>query len=106
VPADPTGTLTINGASAAVSLGVPGQNAQYTFAGTSGQAITVRVANSTVGCMTVNLFRPDGAFVVGMSPCGASGNLPHTPTMTGTFTVKVDPSGANTGTLDLSVTNP
>jgi hypothetical protein len=106
VPADATGTLTVNGAAVPVSIGVSGQNAQYTFSGTSGQAITVRVANSTVGCLTVNLFRPDNVWVATLSPCGATGNLAHTPTMTGTYTVTVDPSGANTGTFDLSVTNP
>jgi hypothetical protein len=36
----------------------------------------------------------------------ATANLAHTPTTTGTYTVKIDPIGANTGSLDLRVTNP
>jgi hypothetical protein len=106
VPADVTGTLTINGSPATVTIAAPGQNAQHTFSATSGQAITVRLTSNTVGCLTVSLHRPDGTWVGVMSPCGATGNLAHTPTATGTYTIKADPTGANTGTFDVSVTNP
>jgi hypothetical protein len=106
VPADVTGALTINGGAASVSLLTPGQNAQHTFSATSGQGITARVTNNTAGCITISLKRPDGVIITSTTPCGASGNLPHTPTMTGTYTILSDPNGANTGSFDLAVTKP
>jgi hypothetical protein len=68
--------------------------------------VTVRVANNTVGCLGVTVHRPDDMIVASMSPCGATGNVSLTPSSTGTYTVKVNPTNANIGSLNLSVTNP
>jgi hypothetical protein len=106
VPPDATGSLTINEPAVPVTISAPAQNAQYTFSGTSGQAITVRGANSTLGCMIVVLTNPSGGAVASTSPCGPTFNLAHTPTATGTYKIWVDPSGPTTGALDLRVTNP
>ena len=105
VPADVTGTLTVNGAAVPVSLTVPGQKAIFTFTGTAGQPYTARGANSTLGCLNLFLLRPDGA-QASQSPCTASYTLATTSGTSGTFTVTVDPQSANIGSVDLSVTNP
>ena len=105
VPPDLSGALTVNGAGVAVTLSVPGQNATYTFNGTAGQPVTARVVNNTMGCVTISVIEAGGA-TAGLV-CSSSGNVARTLSANpGTPTVKVDPSGANTGTLDLNVTSP
>ncbi|MGH7393448.1 MAG: hypothetical protein ACREM3_28935, partial [Candidatus Rokuibacteriota bacterium] len=106
VPADVTGTLTVNGATLPVSLGVPGQNAVLSVTASSGTQLTARVTNSTMGCLSLFLKESSGTSYSVVSPCGASGTVTRTMTTTGTHTVVVDPTGANIGTADVSVTNP
>jgi len=66
----------------------------------------VRGANSTVGCVNLFLMNPTGGGYSVISPCTASFTLVSTLSQTGTYTIRVDPSGANIGSLDLSVTSP
>jgi hypothetical protein len=106
VPPDVTGSVTINGAAFHVALTVPGQQGFVTVPGTTGQAITVRGANSTVGCVNVFLMNPTGGGYSVISPCTASFTLPSTLSQTGTYTIRVDPSAANIGSVDMSVTSP
>jgi len=89
-----------------VTLTVPGQQAFVTFPGTTGQAITVRVANSTVGCVNLSLMNPTGGGYSVIGPCTASFTLPSTLAQTGTYTIRLDPSAANIGSVDISVTSP
>jgi len=103
VPADVTGSLTINGATVPVALTGPGQKAVFTFSATAGQAFTVRGNNSTMGCVTILLQNPGGG--TSSSPCG-NWTLGQTPSSSVTYTVTIDPQGANTGSVDLSVTAP
>ncbi len=104
VPADITGSLTINGPAVTVNLSV-GQQASFTFPATAGQAITAHGANSTIGCTNIFLTYPSGA-TSSSSPCTASFSMSNTPSQNGTFTFRVDPSKANAGSVDLSVTSP
>lgn len=106
VPADLTASLTINGSAFRVTIKVPGQQAYLTFAGTSGQAVTVRGANNTVGCVNVYLHDPAGGGHVVISPCAASFTLPRTLTQTGKYTIQVDPVNSNVGSVDVRVTSP
>jgi YD repeat-containing protein len=106
VPVDVTGSVTINGAALHVTLAVPGQQALVTFAGTTGQAITVRGVNSTVGCVNIFLMNPSGGGYTVISPCTASYALASTLSQTGTYTIRVDPSNTNIGSADMSVTSP
>jgi hypothetical protein len=104
---DATGTLTVNGPAVNVSLTVPGQNASLTFSGTAAQQATVRVSGSTMGCVRVTLFKPDGTSFTNVFSCSGTFNLAtQTLPTTGTYTVTVDPSGAALGSMNLSVTNP
>ena len=106
VPADVTGSVTINGAALHVTVTVPGQQALVTFPGTTGQAITVRGVNSTVGCVNIFLMNPTGGGYSVISPCTASYTLASTLSQTGTYTIRVDPINANIGSADMSVTSP
>ena len=114
VAADVSGTLTINGSAVNVSTTSPGQNGALTFSGTSGQNVTVRITNSdfrtpsnAVSTVTVKLLRPDGSVMTSTTSSSATFNLTtQALTTTGTYTVVVDPTLANTGSLNVSVTDP
>jgi YD repeat-containing protein len=104
VAADFTGAVTINGTPVTVTITTPGQNGTLTFSATAGQGITIRGANSTLGCLyRLVLYKPSGGTV--WSPCGTSFSMGST-TETGTHTILVDPGGAATGSVDISVTSP
>jgi len=86
---------------------VPGQNASYTFSGTTGQQATVRVTGSTISCVTVTLLKPDGTSMTSTFSCSSTINLAtQTLPVTGTYTVTVNPNSSSIGSLNLSVTNP
>jgi hypothetical protein len=110
VPADITGTMSINGAAVLVpSTGnmAPGQNATLTFSGTAGQAVTVHLTNNTTNGVGVTLFKPDGSYFTSTSSAASSFNLTSvTLATTGTYSVKIDPSGGNVGNITVSVTSP
>ncbi len=104
---DVTGTLTINAAATPVTLSRVGRNARYTFSGTSGQQLTVRITGNTLSSTTVNLYTPSGSYQTGTNSSAASFNLtPVTLATTGTYTVTVNPTGLTTGSLNLQVTSP
>jgi YD repeat-containing protein len=107
VPADTTGTVTIGGAAVSVAIGTPGQNGSLTFTGTSGQQATVRITSNTMSFVRVSLFRPDGTQMTTLFTSSSSFNLAtQSLTATGTYTIKIDPDSSNTGSMNVSVTNP
>ncbi|MDR3385594.1 MAG: IPT/TIG domain-containing protein [Rudaea sp.] len=105
---DLTGTLTPNTAHA-VSLARPGQIAQLTFAGTTGQYESLYLNSvATVpsgGNVTITVTRPDGTlFPGGSTKTTTSGilNLPLLP-QTGNYTVQVEADNADTATAQLTL---
>ena len=105
--ADVTGTITIGGAGVTFTTSVPGHNALYTFTGNSGQSVTVHLTSNTFGVVTVSLINPSGSTLTSTSLSASSFNLTsETLSTTGTYTVKVDPSGSNTGSITVNVTSP
>jgi YD repeat-containing protein len=107
VPADATGSVTIGGASVPVTVTVPGQNGTVTFAGTSGQVVTIHLTgNSMSSTTTLRLFKPDGT-QLGTIYGGGNFNLANqTLPVTGTYSIFIDPSGTGTGSANISVTSP
>jgi predicted enzyme related to lactoylglutathione lyase len=104
---DVSGSVTINGTAFALSITVPGQIANITFSGTASQLATVRLASSTISCVTVTLLKPDGTSLTSTFSCSGTINLAQqTLPTTGTYTIKIDPNGANLGAANVSVTNP
>jgi len=113
-PADVTGSLTVNGGGVGVTLSTPGQNGSYTFSGTASQQVTVRITNSNirtptnaVSTVTVKLVRANGTVLTSTTSSGSTFNLStQTLPATETYTVVIDPTNANSGSLTVAVTNP
>lgn len=107
VPADPSTSITIGGSSATLTTTTPGQNAQATFSGTSGQQVTVRLTSNSMGSTTVKLLKPDGSQLTSATSSASSFNLATQalPT-TGTYTITIDPGGTSVGSITVSVTSP
>ncbi len=107
-PVDVTGSITpsATGDSTNVTIGTPGQNAMISFDGVTGQSFSLDVTNSSLAGAWVAVFEPapdDTATVLqayfdtsGVSP------LPVTLPETGTYTILIDPVGANTGAFTLT----
>jgi YD repeat-containing protein len=108
VPADVTGTISINGPTLPVGITGFGQNARITFSGTSGQAVTVHLANNTICQLFVELFDANGVnYLTQLYTCSSNFNLPQeTLSTTGTYTILLDPQDIATGSVSVSVTSP
>jgi hypothetical protein len=109
VPADPTGTILTNGSSTAVSNTVPGQNMLYSFTGTLNQKVSLDMSGVTIGSSPsggtiVTMLKPDGT-TLGVYALGTDGKFvdPVTLPVTGTYKLKLDPLGANTGGATLKL---
>jgi hypothetical protein len=86
-----------------VPLTTPGQNGALTFGGTSGQRVSLKV-NPSAPIGTVAILNPDGS-TLASTTSGIVAAFIDTRTLgaTGTYTVKVDPSGANTGNVTVTL---
>jgi hypothetical protein len=113
IPANVTGSLTVNGGGVGVSLTGPGQKASYTFSGTASQQITVSMTSSNFDLPTgagtsvnVKLLRANGTVLAQTTSGGTTFNLAQTLPATETYTVVIDPDGPGIGTVTVTVTNP
>ena len=111
VPADQTGTLTL-GTGKTLTTTVPGQNATWTFTGTSGQRISFNFTAVTMAGVKVIVKAPPATpggpqATVLQDTFGTDGDFqdPRTLPTTGTYTVTVDPQGASTGSVTLTFYN-
>jgi YD repeat-containing protein len=114
VPADFTGSLTVNGG----AIQVPdtgntavGQNASVTFTAAAGQSLKINISSSTytpASACQLTLKNPSGGVVFNGFNCGNGAGTPISVTAgaAGTYTLLVDPQGANTGSVSISVTSP
>jgi YD repeat-containing protein len=104
---DATGTITIGGSSITFTTSTPGQNAEYTFSGTSGQSVTVHLTSDTFTSVGVSLIDPNGVtLTTGYGSANSFNLTSETLSTTGTYTVKVDPLSSYTGTITVNVTSP
>jgi YD repeat-containing protein len=107
VPAESTGTVAIGGSPVAVPLGIPGATGRLTFVVSTGQQVTVHITGNAIGWVTVTLLGTDGVTVLTSTTLPFdSFDLSAVTLGVGTYTIRVDPSGANVGSLNISVTNP
>jgi YD repeat-containing protein len=107
--ADVIGTISVGTALTATTT-TPGQNALYTFSGTSGQQFSINLSGSTyVGCnaVTVSIVKPDNTTLASTSLCNTATGFLDSQTLptTGTYTVKVDPQGTTTGSITVLLNN-
>ena len=116
VPPDATGTLVVNGDAVLFANSKPGQNGLYTFAGNTGQQVTVRISSNGFtapgSCVRLRLYRGTGPLdsttqLNFMVSCSAAADMsPTALPATMTYTVLVDPDDARVASLLLRVTNP
>jgi hypothetical protein len=102
---DAVHAITLNGASVNVDL-VPGQNGEYTFTGAVGQLVSAQISGSTIGgcpAFALSLARPNGTLLGNpVTTCNAKAFLDtQTLDANGTWSIVVDPTGANAGTATL-----
>jgi YD repeat-containing protein len=102
---DISGTIT-PGTPLSVTTTTAGQNARYTFSGTTGQQVSVTLSNSTyIGCnaVVVSIVKPDGSTLGSAGICNGSSGFLDSQTLptTGTYTVLVNPQGTTTGSITL-----
>jgi hypothetical protein len=105
VPADTTGALTL-GTPLTISTTVPGQNATRTFTGTAGQRVSFKFSSVTMAKVKVIVKAPNGS--TPMQHTIETDNdfvEPITLTVTGTYTVTIDPQQASTGSVTLTFYN-
>jgi hypothetical protein len=95
---DLTGTITPGGPPVTVTTTIPGQNASLTFSGSAGQRISLSQTN--VFFWGTTIIKPDGTTLVSSSSVYI--DLQTLPT-TGTYTLKIDPSDALTGSRTLTL---
>ncbi len=104
VPPDVTGTIIVGGSPLTLTTTVPGQNAIPTFSGTSGQQVSIALSNNSMGTVTVTLLKPDGTSVTSAISAASSFTLSTQELpVTGSYSLKIDPSGANVGSITASV---
>ncbi|HSD03957.1 MAG TPA: hypothetical protein VLB81_16390 [Gaiellales bacterium] len=103
VPGDPTYAIAANGVLVSgTNLGA-GQNALFTFIGSANQKISLVVSNSTMGSANVSILKPDGTTLVSSFSIASGGGYVDTTTLpvSGTYTIKADPSGTTVGSVDM-----
>jgi RHS repeat-associated protein len=113
VPADVTGTMTIGGPSVNTTISTPGQNANYTFPGTTGKNIHLQTSNVSftgITCcngVTVAIYDSNNNVVLVPTEVGYIGTtLSATLPADDTYRIAIDPDRAAAGTLTLTLTDP
>jgi YD repeat-containing protein len=102
-------TSTTIGASAiTVTLNTPGQIANITFSGTSGQQMTIQIASSTFNAGgSITLTDPNGHEpLAGYLYSGSYNESTITLSVTGTYTITISPGEPSTGSLQLDIATP
>jgi len=102
---DVTGPITPGGAPVTVTLTTPGQNARLTFSGTAGQRVSLLRADAIAFSGTMTLLSPDGSPLPAPPASFWDFIEPTVLPTTGTYTIRIDPPGPNTGTLTLTLYN-
>jgi hypothetical protein len=111
VPADASGSVTVDGSSQSISTSVPGQNATLTFSADAAQDLFLDLSSVTIGSdpasgAKVSVLKPDGSKLVFPQAFGTSGwSDSFTTTVAGTYTIVIDPQGDLTGGVTAQLTS-
>ena len=110
VPSDLSGTIVAGGPPVSLTLApIPGQNATLRFDGTANQRISLRLSNVTIGASTccgvqIAVYKPDGTSLIPPRLVGTTGaTLTATLPVNGQYSIGIDPQGANTGGITLTL---
>src|SRR4249920_1584657 len=102
VPADPTAALTSGNPGTATTT-VPGQNASFTFAGTAGWNLSLRLTNVSTPVLNIIVKNPDGTTLMpALGVVGSKWIEPLDLAQTGTYTIKIDPQSFAKGSQTLT----
>jgi RHS repeat-associated protein len=98
-----TGTIQANGQPLSVSIPTPGQNAQRTFTGSADQRVFLKI-DSQISAIVVRELDVNG-FEIASTTVGQTSGYIDTRTLAaqGTYTIVVDPLGAATGNVTLTL---
>ena len=98
-----TGTITADGTAKAISGITAGVNASETFTGSTGQRVFLKI-DSQLSSVIVRLRDPNG-ILLASTTVGAASSWIDTQTLqsNGTYTIQVDPTGAVTGSITLTL---
>jgi YD repeat-containing protein len=102
---DVTGSIETGGPPLTLNIAAQQQNARITFSGTASHNLRLQFSDVTIPNSTVSFFTPQGVrFGVHTIPGGSNslvdtGSLPAT----GTYLILVDPQGADTGAMTLTL---
>jgi hypothetical protein len=104
VPADAGGTITAGGSALTIATTTPGQNARVAFDAQAGQRVSLKLSTA-ISSSSVSIFKPDGTALGSPAYAGGSGGFVDTRTLpaAGTYTILVDPQGAATGSMTLTL---
>jgi YD repeat-containing protein len=105
VPPDVTGAIVPDGPTVSADMNTPGQNARYTFAASLNQRISLSIGAGPAG--TVSIMSAGGVLQGQSVTTGTNPVFLDTITIpeAGTYTVLANPSGANVGSLALTLHN-
>ncbi|HEX2110140.1 MAG TPA: Ig-like domain-containing protein [Gaiellaceae bacterium] len=110
LPADVAAAIVPGGSPVTVTIAEPGQNARVTFDGSSGQRVSLELSSVTIGtsacCSTkVSILEPGGTALVAPVNVGTTGGFIDAEALAvgGTHTILVDPQGAATGNITLTL---
>ncbi|MGE5690781.1 MAG: S8 family serine peptidase [Pseudomonadota bacterium] len=102
---DATVDAVVGGAPVTVTASAPGQNIHVRFAGTAGHVVAIRASSVSISTSVLSVTAPDGATVFPPAYVFASGSFlePRTLPATGDYMLLVDPQGAATGSMTLTL---
>jgi RHS repeat-associated protein len=95
-------TPSTEGGSVVSTIKAAGQRELITFSGSASQLVTLKAQESTIASGVMSILKPDGSQLSGSElsfSSGSSAKKEVTLPTTGTYTVVVDPTGANTGSV-------
>lgn len=102
-----TGDITPQGAAVPIAFGRFGQNARYTFAGITGQTVSLQLSGVTVESGYLSILKPDGGILGTPTSFGSQGAVIDTQVLpaSGTYAVLIDPGHVDLGHATLALYN-
>lgn len=115
MPPDVTGSVSVGGPSFTVQIVVPGQNADLSLSTSSTQTVTIYANENTIrdvlntnnfSFVDITLLNSSGGVVASTTTQVAFWSFTVNNLAAGNYTIKVDPRGALTGSVKISVSSP
>jgi subtilisin family serine protease len=110
VPPDVTAPIVAGGSPVTLTMTAAGQNASATFSAAAGARVSLKVSGSTIGTSTccgarITILAPNGTAAAPTTFVGTSGTYVDAVTLAsaGAYSIAVDPQGAATGSLTLTL---